>query len=99
VSKDEIANPNNLRLWLNVNGETRQSSSTKNMIFQVPDLVAFISEVMTLEPGDLIATGTPAGVGIYSKPEPRLLQPGDVVEAGIENIGVLRNFVMTHHGF
>jgi len=63
------------------------------MIFKVPYLVAFISQVLTLEPGDIIATGTPAGVGIFAKPEPRLLKPGDTVEAWIENIGVLKNMV------
>jgi 2-keto-4-pentenoate hydratase/2-oxohepta-3-ene-1,7-dioic acid hydratase in catechol pathway len=93
VLKEQIPDPNNLRLGTRVNGETRQNGTTANMIFKVPYLVAFISQVLTLEPGDIIATGTPAGVGIFAKPEPRLLKPGDTVEAWIENIGVLKNMV------
>ena len=93
VLKEQIPDPNDLRLGTRVNGETRQNGTTANMIFKVPYLVAFISQVLTLEPGDIIATGTPAGVGIFAKPEPRLLKPGDTVEAWIENIGVLKNMV------
>lgn len=91
VTKEHVPDPNNLRLGTEVNGEPRQNGTTANMIFRVPYVVAFISQVMTLEPGDIIATGTPAGVGIFAKPEPRLLKPGDVVEAWVENIGTLRN--------
>ncbi|MEM1658476.1 MAG: fumarylacetoacetate hydrolase family protein [Candidatus Jordarchaeales archaeon] len=91
--KDEIPDPHNLRIQMKVNGETRQDSSTGNMIFKIPFLVSFISADMTLEPGDVIATGTPAGVGVYSKP-PKLLKPGDVMEATIEKIGTLRNKVV-----
>lgn len=91
--KDEIPDPHNLKIEMRVNGEVRQSSSTKNMIFKIPYIISFISEGMTLEPGDVIATGTPSGVGIYSKP-PKLLEPGDVMEATIEKIGTLRNRVV-----
>lgn len=91
VLKEQMPDPHNLRLGLRVNGQIRQNSSTKHMIFKVPYTVSFISEVMTLEPGDIIATGTPSGVGIYAKPEPKLLKPGDIVEAWIEKIGTLRN--------
>lgn len=97
VTKDCIPDPNNLRLGTRVNGELRQDGTTANMIFKVPHLVAFISQVMTLEPGDIIATGTPAGVGIFAKPEPKLLKPGDIVEVWIEDIGVLRNPVQKEY--
>ena len=89
--KDEIPDPHRLKMQMRVNGEVRQNSSTANMIFKVPYLVSFVSDVMTLEPGDVIATGTPAGVGFYAKPKPKLLKPGDVMEAYIEKIGTLRN--------
>ncbi|MCS7145394.1 MAG: fumarylacetoacetate hydrolase family protein [Nitrososphaerota archaeon] len=94
VTRDEIPNPHNLRIASRVNGETRQDSNTRNMIFGVDYLVSFISMVMTLEPGDVIATGTPAGVGIFAKPEPRLLKIGDVVEVEVEGVGVIRNTVV-----
>jgi 2-keto-4-pentenoate hydratase/2-oxohepta-3-ene-1,7-dioic acid hydratase in catechol pathway len=87
----QIGDPNNLRLWTRVNGETRQNSSTKNMLFNVYEIVHHLSRVMTLEPCDLIATGTPAGVAAFMKPKPRFLKPGDVVELEVENIGILRN--------
>jgi 2-keto-4-pentenoate hydratase/2-oxohepta-3-ene-1,7-dioic acid hydratase in catechol pathway len=93
VTRDEIPDPHNLKIQLKVNGETRQNGNTKNMIFKIPFIISFISEAITLEPGDIISTGTPSGVGIYSKPEPRLLRPGDVVEAKIESIGILRNYI------
>jgi len=93
ATTDQIENPNDLKISARVNGETRQSSSTKNMIFNVYEVVHQLSRVMTLEPGDIIATGTPAGVGIFMKPKPRLLSPGDLVEIEIEKIGVLRNRV------
>jgi acylpyruvate hydrolase len=93
VTKDQIPDPLNLKIQLKVNGEVRQSSSTNNMIFKIPHIISFISESITLEPGDVISTGTPGGVGIYAKPEPRLLKPGDVIEAEIESVGILRNYV------
>jgi 2-keto-4-pentenoate hydratase/2-oxohepta-3-ene-1,7-dioic acid hydratase in catechol pathway len=93
VTKDEIPDPQNLKIQLRVNGEVRQNGSTMNMIFKIPYIISFISDSITLEPGDVISTGTPGGVGIYAKPEPRLLKPGDVVEAEIESIGILRNYI------
>ncbi|MFW9831381.1 MAG: fumarylacetoacetate hydrolase family protein [Candidatus Thorarchaeota archaeon] len=90
---DQIPNPQNLQLQLRLNGKIRQNSTTANMIFTVEELIADISRVLTLEPGDVIATGTPAGVGFATKPKPVFLQPGDVVEAEIEGIGILRNSV------
>ena len=77
------------RLWLNVNGEACQDSRTSQMIFSVPNLIAYVSSFMTLLPGDLISTGTPAGVGLGRKP-PRYLNPGDVVEFGIDGLGEAR---------
>jgi len=94
VLSDQISDPHCLKMELRVNGEVRQSSTTANMIFKIPQIIAFISRVMTLQPGDIIATGTPTGVGFYAKPEKRLLKPGDLMEAEIEHIGVLRNRVV-----
>lgn len=91
VLRDQLPNPQNLRLRLRVNGRTRQDGTTANMVFSVAQLIADISQGITLEPGDVIATGTPAGVGFVAKPKPVFLQPGDIVEAEIEGIGVLRN--------
>ncbi len=95
VSKEGVGNPHNLRMLTTVNGEVRQSSSTSKMLRKIPEIVSILSQGMTLEPGDIIATGTPAGVGIFQKPEPKLLQPGDIVEMWIENIGTIRNHVIT----
>ncbi len=78
---------NNLRLWLTVNGKTYQDGNTKNFIFNVPHVVSYLSQFMTLLPGDVISTGTPAGVGLGQKPEPIYLKPGDVVELGIDGLG------------
>ncbi len=91
VTADELADPHDLRIQLRLNGQTMQNSSTKEFIFGVPALLAYLSQVVTLEPGDLIFTGTPPGVGIARKPTPLLLKPGDVVEVEVEKIGVLRN--------
>jgi len=90
----QIGDPKNLCLYTRVNGETRQNSSTKKMIFNVYEIVYHLSRVMTLEPCDIIATGTPAGVAAFMKPEPRFLRPGDTVEVEIEKIGTLRNRVI-----
>ena len=87
ATRDEIANPHLLPMWLKVNGVTRQNSSTAQMIFGVPQLVSYISQFMTLLPGDVISTGTPPGVGLGLKPTPVFLKPGDVVELGIEGLG------------
>jgi len=92
---DQIGDPNNLLIRTRVNGELRQNSSTCNMVFNVYQIVHRLSQVMTLEPGDVIATGTPAGVGFAMKPEPKFLEPNDVVEVEIENIGILKNTVTT----
>ncbi len=88
---DQIQDPQDLQMQLRLNGKTRQNSSTANMVFSVAELIADISQVMTLEPGDVIATGTPSGVGFKVKPKPVFLKPGDVVEAEIDGIGILRN--------
>ncbi len=93
VTSEQIGDPNNLRLWTRVNGETRQDSSTNRMLFNVYEIVHHLSRVMTLEPCDIIATGTPAGVAAFMKPKPKFLEPGDVVEVEVENIGILRNTI------
>lgn len=92
VTVEDIDNPNNLDIELKINGETMQKSNTRNMIFNVSKLVSYISKGITLLPGDLIFTGTPAGVGSARKP-PRFLKKGDIVEISIENIGKLVNKV------
>ncbi len=93
VSADEIADPHALDISLRINGETLQSSNTRELIFKIPELVAYLSSVMTLEAGDVVSTGTPAGVGFARKP-PRYLQPGDEVAISIAGIGELRNPVV-----
>ena len=93
TTANQIEDPNNLGVRTKVNGELRQNSSTKNMVFNVYEIVHHLSHVMTLEPRDVIATGTPAGVGVFMKPKPKFLSPGDLVEVEIEKIGVLRNTV------
>lgn len=92
VTADEIPDPQALRLWTTVNGERRQDGDTRHMVFPVRQLVAYVSRFMSLRPGDLISTGTPAGVGHGARP-PRYLQPGDVVEMGIDHLGVQRHVV------
>lgn len=87
VTKDEIANPQKLDMWLDVNGERRQTGNTRTMIFGVAHLVWYVSQFMVMEPGDVIATGTPPGVGQGMKPEPQFLKAGDVVHLGIEGLG------------
>lgn len=87
ATKDEIPDPNNLHLWLKVNGEMLQNSNTSDFIFNVQQVVSYLSRFMTLLPGDVISTGTPAGVGLGMKPDPWFLKPGDVVELGIEGLG------------
>ena len=90
VTHDEIAPDTSLKLTTRLNGEIMQSGSTSDMIFTVPQLIAYASTIFTLVPGDVIVTGTPAGVGFSRKP-PRFMKPGDVVEVDIERIGTLRN--------
>ncbi len=89
VTTDELPNYNNLHMWLKVNGQMMQDNNTDDMIFEVPFLVSYISQFMTLLPGDVISTGTPAGVGLGFKP-PIYLKKGDVIELGIENLGEQR---------
>src|SRR5687767_10969407 len=98
VTTDEIADPQRLAMWLTVNGETKQQSTTANMIFDVFTLVSYISQFMTLLPGDVITTGTPAGVGLGMKPEPTYLRPGDIVELGIDHLGTARQEVISYQG-
>jgi 2,4-didehydro-3-deoxy-L-rhamnonate hydrolase len=93
ATPDEIADVGRLAMWLKVNGETRQNSSTANMIFDVATLVGYVSQFMTLLPGDVISTGTPAGVGLGMNP-PRYLKAGDVVELGVEGLGESRQQVV-----
>jgi len=94
ATRDQVADPQRLAMWLRVNGESRQKGTTANMIFGVQKLVSYLSQFMTLLPGDVISTGTPAGVGLGMKPEPRYLKPGDVVELGIEGLGESRQEVV-----
>jgi 2,4-didehydro-3-deoxy-L-rhamnonate hydrolase len=93
ATRDELPNFAQLKMWLKVNGVFRQNSSTSEMIFGVPFLVSYVSQFMTLLPGDVISTGTPAGVGLGMKP-PQYLKPGDVVELGIEGLGQSRQLVI-----
>jgi len=97
VSADEIADPHNLDISLTINGETLQHSNTKNLIFRIPDLIEYLSAVFTLESGDVISTGTPAGVGFARKP-PRFLKPGDDMVVRVEGLGELRNPVAAEIG-
>jgi 2-keto-4-pentenoate hydratase/2-oxohepta-3-ene-1,7-dioic acid hydratase in catechol pathway len=93
VTRDEVADPQNLSLWLKLNGETVQDGSTRTMVFGVATIVSYLSRFMTLHPGDVIATGTPPGVGLGMKPQ-RFLKPGDVVELSVEGLGVQRQRVV-----
>lgn len=96
ATKDEIKDSNNLRLWLKVNGELKQDGSTSKLIFGVPFLISYISQFMTLLPGDVISTGTPAGVGLGFNP-PQYLKPGDYVELGIEGLGSSHQHVKAYN--
>jgi len=87
VTKDEIPDPQNLTLWLSVDGKRYQESHTRNMIFSVAFIVSYLSQFFTLHPGDIISTGTPAGVGLGQKPEPIYLKPGQTVRLGISGLG------------
>jgi 2-keto-4-pentenoate hydratase/2-oxohepta-3-ene-1,7-dioic acid hydratase in catechol pathway len=93
VTSDEVGDPGNLDMWLDVNGVRRQSGSTKTMIFKPAFLVHYLSQFMSLHPGDVITTGTPPGVGMGIKPEPIFLNVGDVMELGIEKLGRQRQVV------
>ena len=94
VTIDEVGDVQALDMWLDLNGKRMQTGNTKTMIFGVAEIVSYVSQFMTLEPGDLITTGTPPGVGLGQKPEPFYLKPGDVMELGIEKLGVQRQQVM-----
>ena len=87
ATRDEVPDPRRLRMWLSVNGTMRQDSTTADMIVAVPALVSYVSQFMTLLPGDVLSTGTPAGVGHYMKPAPEYLKAGDVVALGIDGLG------------
>lgn len=87
VTRDEVSDPQNLAIWLEVNGERRQDSHTSQMIFSVAEIVSYVSHYMTLLPGDVIATGTPAGVGLGMKPEPIWLKEGDAIRIHVEKLG------------
>jgi len=95
---DDLTNPQSLPMWLTVNGASQQKSTTANMVFGVRALVSYCSQFMTLLPGDVISTGTPAGVGLGHKPEPLYLKPGDVVELGIDGLGRQRQAVKAYPG-
>jgi 2,4-diketo-3-deoxy-L-fuconate hydrolase len=87
VTRDEVGDVQNLGMWLDVNGERMQTGSTKTMIFGVATLVSYISRFLTLEPGDIITTGTPPGVGMGKKPQPTYLKAGDSIRLGIDKLG------------
>ncbi len=90
ATPDEVEDVNNLKMWLTVNGKLFQQSNTSNLIFKIPFLVHYLSQFMTLLPGDVISTGTPHGVGLGIKPEPVYVKPGDVMELGIDGLGTSR---------
>ena len=94
VTADEVGNPGKLGMWLDVNGVRMQTGSTKTMIFDVATIVSYCSMLMTLEPGDIITTGTPPGVGLGKKPNPVFLKPGDVITLGIEKLGEQKQTVV-----
>ena len=95
VTKDEIIDVDNLRLWLKVNGKTMQDGNTSNFIFRIPYLISYVSQFMTLLPGDIISTGTPAGVGLGFSPA-IYLKPGDICELGIDGLGIARQNVVAY---
>jgi|YelNatPaOPRAMG01_1025707.scaffolds.fasta_scaffold03537_15 2-keto-4-pentenoate hydratase/2-oxohepta-3-ene-1,7-dioic acid hydratase in catechol pathway len=94
VTRDEVENPYNLKIITRVNGEIRQNSSTSKMVHKIDRVIEILSKGMTLEPGDIIATGTPSGVGVFMKPKPKFLKHGDIVEIMIEKIGTIRNRII-----
>ena len=90
VTRDEIPDPHQLNLWLEVDGHRYQNGNTRTMVFQIPALIAYLSRCMSLQPGDVISTGTPPGVGLGIKPEPVFLRAGQVMRLGIEGLGEQR---------
>ncbi|HEU4903885.1 MAG TPA: fumarylacetoacetate hydrolase family protein, partial [Flavisolibacter sp.] len=95
VTKDEVSDVDNLRLWLKVNGDMMQDGTTANLIFKLPFLISYVSRFMTLLPGDVVSTGTPAGVGLGMNPQV-YLKAGDVVELGIEGLGSAKQSVVAY---
>lgn len=96
VTKDEIQDIDNLRLWLTVNGKIYQDGNTRNLVFKIPFLVSYLSQFMTLLPGDIISTGTPSGVGLGQKPDPVYIKAGDTIELGIDGLGSSRQVAKTY---
>ena len=94
VTADEVGNPQKLGMWLDVNGVRQQTGNTKTMIFDIATIVSYCSTLMTLEPGDIITTGTPPGVGMGKKPSPVFLKPGDVITLGIDKLGEAKQTVV-----
>ncbi len=93
TTPDEVGDPHDLGIQFRLNGEVMQDSRTSNLIFRIPQIVEFLTRSMTLEPGDVVTTGTPPGVGAFRKP-PVYLKPGDLMEVEIEGLGVLRNAIV-----
>lgn len=98
ATKDEIGDVNNLKLWLKLNGQTMQDGTTANLIFKIPFLISYLSQFMTLLPGDIISTGTPAGVGLGMNPQV-FLKPGDVMELGIDGLGTSKQNVKAYEQY
>jgi ureidoglycolate lyase len=98
VTRDEVADPQNLKMWLDVDGKRYQNGSTTTMIFGVAHVVSYVSQFMSLQPGDIISTGTPPGVGMGIKPEPVWLKPGNVMRLGIEGLGEQQQNVKAYEG-
>ncbi|MDZ3992687.1 ureidoglycolate lyase [Pseudomonas sp. Teo4] len=95
VTRDEVADPHNLDLWLEVDGKRYQQGNTRTLIFRIPQIIAYLSRCMSLQPGDVISTGTPPGVGMGIKPVPVFLRPGQVMRLGIEGLGEQRQFTVS----
>lgn len=98
VTADEVPNPQKLQVWLDVNGKRMQDSNTSDMIFSCAEIIASVTSMITLHPGDVVYTGTPSGVGLGIKPKPVFLQPGDVVTMGVDGLGEHRNQVVRWDG-
>ncbi|QGK76143.1 fumarylacetoacetate hydrolase family protein [Flavobacterium sp. SLB02] len=96
ATADEIEDVNNLSMWLTVNGKKFQNSNTSNLIFKIPFLIHYLSQFMTLLPGDVVSTGTPPGVGLGIKPDPVYIKPGDVIELGIEGLGTSKQVAVAY---
>jgi 2,4-diketo-3-deoxy-L-fuconate hydrolase len=96
ATADEIEDVNNLFMWLTVNGKKFQNSNTSNLIFKIPFLIHYLSQFMTLLPGDVVSTGTPPGVGLGIKPDPVYIKPGDVIELGIEGLGTSKQVAVAY---